>query len=270
MRASSYKYTGFTLIELLVVIAIIAILAAILFPVFARARENARKTSCMSNQKQIGLGMLQYTQDYDEQFMVGVNTTGAAWAGSTAPYLKSSQVFTCPSDSTTPGPNGQTVVSYAMNSNIATKQNNTPAIARFTSVARTILLFEIRGNYTNVTNPTEQGATNGGSAVGDGTNLSSYGGCCTSAAVGGAQFVTGYVDGWNQGYAPSGHATQWDGNNGRHLEGANYLFADGHAKWLKAPNVSSGNTALAATNPQGGGKAEGADFSGHAATFSPI
>jgi prepilin-type N-terminal cleavage/methylation domain-containing protein len=63
----SRKRTGFTLIELLVVIAIIAILAAILFPVFARARENARRASCQSNLKQIGLAVYQYTQDYDEK-----------------------------------------------------------------------------------------------------------------------------------------------------------------------------------------------------------
>ena len=67
-----HKRSGFTLIELLVVIAIIAILAAILFPVFARARENARRTSCVSNLKQIGLGIMQYTQDYDERYPLPV------------------------------------------------------------------------------------------------------------------------------------------------------------------------------------------------------
>lgn len=69
---------GFTLIELLVVIAIIAILAAILFPVFARAREQARKSSCLSNIKQLGLGMLMYVQDYDERFPNGQYSAGGA------------------------------------------------------------------------------------------------------------------------------------------------------------------------------------------------
>ena len=66
--STDYRKKGFTLIELLVVIAIISTLAAILFPIFARARENARRASCMSNLKQIGLGFMQYTQDYDEEF----------------------------------------------------------------------------------------------------------------------------------------------------------------------------------------------------------
>jgi prepilin-type N-terminal cleavage/methylation domain-containing protein/prepilin-type processing-associated H-X9-DG protein len=268
MKSSSYR-SGFTLIELLVVIAIIGILAAILFPVFGRARENARRSSCMSNLKQIGLGAMQYTQDYDEKFMVGTNGSGAAWAGTLSPYIKSTQVFTCPSDSTSPGV-GQPVVSYAMNSNVASVASGGGSIARFSATARTILMFEIKGNYTNVASSSEQGATNGGSIVGDGTNLSSYSGCCSSAAVGGAQFVTGYMDGWNQGYAPGGAATQWDGFNGRHLDGANYAFADGHVKWLKAANVSAGNAAAASTNAQGGGRAEGADASAHGGTFSPI
>ena len=101
------RYGAFTLIELLVVIAIIAILAAILFPVFARARENARRASCSSNLKQIGLGLLQYTQDYDEQLVGGYYggsdgysyKNGAyKWMDAIQPYVKSTQLFTCPSD----------------------------------------------------------------------------------------------------------------------------------------------------------------------------
>jgi prepilin-type N-terminal cleavage/methylation domain-containing protein len=97
--------SGFTLIELLVVIAIIAILASILFPVFGRARENARRSSCQSNLKQIGLGFMQYTQDYDERYPIGpdiapvIKGTKASWDILIQPYLKSSQIITCPSDS---------------------------------------------------------------------------------------------------------------------------------------------------------------------------
>ena len=103
---------GFTLIELLVVIAIIAILAAILFPVFARARENARKATCQSNLKQIGLAFRQYSQDYDERMVHswGCPATWPTW-GSTPvpyefdflqPYMKNTQVLICPSDSGRP------------------------------------------------------------------------------------------------------------------------------------------------------------------------
>ncbi|PQV65112.1 hypothetical protein B1R32_102119 [Abditibacterium utsteinense] len=91
---------GFTLIELLVVIAIISILAAILFPVFARARENARRTSCLSNERQIGLAFQQYFQDYDEQFPLlgkgGASET--SWFFTMQSYIKSTQIMRCPSD----------------------------------------------------------------------------------------------------------------------------------------------------------------------------
>jgi len=102
---------GFTLIELLVVIAIIAILAAILFPVFARAREKARQTSCLSNLKQIGLAAMAYASDYDEKMVIrnaGANCTASARTGGPAmwallPYIKKTQVFVCPSQSSPPG-----------------------------------------------------------------------------------------------------------------------------------------------------------------------
>jgi prepilin-type N-terminal cleavage/methylation domain-containing protein len=110
MRTQPRRF-AFTLIELLVVIAIIAILASILFPVFARARENARRASCMSNMKQLGLSMMMYKQDYDGRFPSAGwadnlpcpdgsgNMCGASWEVKIYPYVKSLQVYVCPSDS---------------------------------------------------------------------------------------------------------------------------------------------------------------------------
>lgn len=123
------KRKGFTLIELLVVIAIIAILAAILLPVFARARENARKSTCTNNSKQIGMAIMQYTQDYDETFPAmnfgagerpwttwpgtpAGNNWSAVFYGGLQPYLKSQNVLLCPSDS---GAALNNNISYAYN-----------------------------------------------------------------------------------------------------------------------------------------------------------
>ncbi|HEY3298279.1 MAG TPA: DUF1559 domain-containing protein [Armatimonadota bacterium] len=112
MRTQSSNRKGFTLIELLVVIAIIAILAAILFPVFAKAREKARQTSCLSNLKQMGLGLEMYKADYDQTFpdcdygqvtpyvvnaTNSLQNTGRGWAWKIYPYIKSQKMFTCPS-----------------------------------------------------------------------------------------------------------------------------------------------------------------------------
>ena len=119
ITSSRNRRSAFTLIELLVVIAIIAILAAILFPAFARARESARRSSCLNNFKQIGLGFMQYSQDYDEtlprfsQSANGYNgfagygaagDDGARWADMLEPYLKSTQIFNCPSGTKTVAP----------------------------------------------------------------------------------------------------------------------------------------------------------------------
>ena len=104
MAVLSRRSHGFTLIELLVVIAIIAILAAILFPVFAKARENARKSSCQSNLKQIAMALLQYAQDYDETFINNLvynpvtEKHDLRWhAVGVQPYVKNSGVLLCPS-----------------------------------------------------------------------------------------------------------------------------------------------------------------------------
>jgi prepilin-type N-terminal cleavage/methylation domain-containing protein len=148
---------GFTLIELLVVIAIIAILAAILFPVFARARENARRASCQSNLKQIGLGLMQYTQDYDELLprsrMSGIalpangalaavpSQNDVPWHFVIQPYVKSFQLFKCPSNTSTGGMNNsnqlvpKSYVSNGQSASNTTDIGGTPPMPNFRSTA---------------------------------------------------------------------------------------------------------------------------------------
>lgn len=199
LPAARRRHPGFTLIELLVVIAIIGILASILFPVFARARENARRSSCSSNLKQLGLSLAMYSQDYDERIIIP-GTNPYTWDKNLAPYIKNLQIFACPDDSHTAS--GFTTRSY--------------------SIART-----------------QNSATSYGIAQADGTLLSEIGVPSETiflAEIPGALLYqnTGFVlDGPGNPTVVSGtHTLQTYMALPIHFDGWNYLFADGHVKWM--------------------------------------
>ena len=258
------KISAFTLIELLVVIAIIAILAAILFPVFARARENARRSSCQSNLKQIGLGVLQYAQDYDEKYPAGATgNRGRGWAGQVFPYIKSTQVFVCPSDARPLNANAQ--ISYSFNSAITYPINgwSNPSLAAFNAASRTVIVFET----SNVTwyQPTD--LTSPYSPVGDG-----YSGDNEPNGTGGARYATGYMA--NSEVTAPFPASTYDAPTGRHLDTSNFLFVDGHVKSLRGETISAGlaapSSTTAASGPRSPYNAAGTDVPGYAGTMSPV
>ena len=206
------KANGFTLIELLVVIAIIAILAAILFPVFARAREKARQASCASNVKQIMLALLMYAQDYDEQLCYGFNYTGylatglyLSWYNVLQPYVKNKQIFVCPS---IPMYNAETTYpGYVWN--YPHMPYRTPFVYRQASLA-----------YWK--RPAQVMAICDGDAEHPiGWRMFTYCPVCYGSTYLWADPATGNV----------GH---------HHNGGANCGFLDGHVKWLSLDNIRSG------------------------------
>lgn len=234
-RSARPQKRAFTLIELLVVIAIIAILAAILFPVFAQARAKARQTACLSNEKQIGNALMMYLQDYDEALpapdwgnvpgYTGPERSAFAWQGNGAtgtgpnapcwadvfqPYIKSTDVFLCPNDDSGLGTVGNVKgaptligkpLSYALN----TFFYNTNTGSHFGTN------YDGSATYAMMKNPSSK-----------------------------LYIVEVYSSRAAELFNPSRTATLAPGQNtidlSRHSGGSNYLYADGHAKWHKTPN----------------------------------
>lgn len=255
VQRSTKSKSAFTLIELLVVIAIIAILASILFPVFARARENARRATCLSNLKQIGLGITQYTQDYDEKLpqpWYGSNSGTTPqryprWMDVLQPYVKSQQLFTCQSVS------GGTEKYRAITDGTFSTNNRT------TSELGT---YAWNSAYTDYSSNPSTAPYDGSWGPLGGSALASVAAPATTI------FVTEWTGGWKNAeitwanvanttttdfYQPSasppqlgkftsGSSTAAAVVKAVHLETSTVLFGDGHAKALRVDALNKRNS----------------------------
>jgi prepilin-type N-terminal cleavage/methylation domain-containing protein/prepilin-type processing-associated H-X9-DG protein len=253
---ASVRGTGFTLIELLVVIAIIAILAAILFPVFSRAREKARQSSCGSNLRQVQLAIAQYTQDYDERHPHTWFTAnglwndwpgGYQWEEAVLPYVKNNQLFVCPSASN---------IRYVPDT--TPNQVDTPP-------------------YPDPNYPFPRGGYAGNEAY--------WVGLCAAGIVANHPFwfrslaavvepATTFMvwdsaesglpgrfgEGWQDGTQqpttvnwsanpPRLEPPSWGVVGGRHIEGANFSYVDGHMKWNQLSKLLTISTVNGCTLP---------------------
>lgn len=235
MPFATPRKSAFTLIELLVVIAIIAILAAILFPVFAQARAKARQTACLSNEKQIGNALMMYLQDFDEALPApdwgtvpgytgpersafawrpgsGSPTVGPnapCWADVFQPYIKSTDVFLCPNDDSGNGKTGSS--------------STDPTLAG-KPLSYALNKFFYRRNTGNFFGT----SYDGGATYSMMKNPASKIYVAEVYSVQAAELLAP-----SDAVAPSGYKV---GSLARHSDGANYLYADGHAKWHKLPN----------------------------------
>jgi len=240
---------GFTLIELLVVIAIIAILAAILFPVFSRAREQARKAACLSNAKQIGTALMMYAQDWDETLPfwrtpchgdANYPPGGLYWTEQIYPYVKNWDIFKCPSAAQTngewmancypgqrgvpPRPQNNIVCNYGFNEIIENTDGGWPPncgriggarLATFAAPSETVVIADSPN-----------------------TTFAPW-----ARAFSGINFRLAMA---NQPCCPNGQPA-WSGLDlqtalekyARHSGGSNLIFADGHAKWYKGDQIKS-------------------------------
>jgi prepilin-type N-terminal cleavage/methylation domain-containing protein len=205
---------GFTLIELLVVIAIIAILAAILFPVFAQARESARQTTCLNNCKQIGIAVAMYTADYDEKYPVQARDAMRIMAAggkeitvydALAPYIKNEMVWIDPSGQ---GVKKPPTMGYHMNGNLITKEGLSEAAVA--APASCLLMREFGAGWHNSI-----------------SHLRPYRGGCDDTFCA----TNGFV--WYDGLGCVAPDKAKGRRAGPHKDGYNLLVADTHAKWFR-------------------------------------
>jgi prepilin-type N-terminal cleavage/methylation domain-containing protein/prepilin-type processing-associated H-X9-DG protein len=220
------KRHGFTLIELLVVIAVIAILAAVLFPVFAQARDKARSVACLSNMRQIGTAIMMYVQDYDETFPAAYNYNGGyGWQEEVEPYVKAGQrigmnqtdrlskgrsIFVCPSYGAGARPNDPQALGAPTDpcpvATLGTQPNRSYACSEF--------IFGIEGL---------------------GSPSATLAAIETPAQTVAIVETEGSRDWVDRDDRPAYHECGYMMGRMRHQGGGNYILADGHAKWYKGP-----------------------------------
>ena len=245
---------GFTLIELLVVIAIIAILAAILFPVFAQAREKARQATCLSNLKNLGTAVVMYTQDYNECYPMGIGPGTVEstyyWTYKVGQYVKDWKMFYCPSYYN----------SYDGSITAETGEYGVPNLsfnALYGGYTANAWLFSSTSIYNNYypKTPIKVARVKSPSNVVAIYEASSY-------LMGDIDWQCwGTYSAWLPGSGVAGHPCAGgdnpvlsgeqlsDYNNGRHNEGINFAYADGHAGFLKSAEAISWLDHIDSKNP---------------------
>ncbi len=225
---------AFTLIELLVVIAVIAILAAILFPVFAQAREKARSASCASNEKQLALGILQYTQDYDESYPLYCGFWEDAygpWDYQIFPYVHSAAVYRCPDDSSVANDNPD-------------MKFQAPAVAPYP--AGSVRSYAINADYNNWPGIGKPGDGSGPAKSPFDSTLAGVVASSTTVLL--AERFEDKCSEMGIFWCQEDYLYATEAHNG----GSNYAFADGHVKFYHQERTNSDSVA-GVTTPSGEG-----------------